>query len=86
MNPKFHNLAKQRISVHAEEILDIIHFAHTRPVNSNYMLPHPLLLAARVRLGELLERKGHCRGRDMDLLVNGLLSLGKNWGLEGEFV
>lgn len=47
------------------------------------MLPHPLVLAARVRLLELLERKGSYHGRDMDLIVNALHTFGKNWGMQG---
>jgi hypothetical protein len=78
-------LARQRTSGHAEEILDIAYFAQLHPDSANYMLPHSLLLAARVRLAELLERKGHYRGRDMDLLITGLLTFGRHWGLEGEW-
>jgi hypothetical protein len=48
------------------------------------MLPHCLIIAARVRLPELVERRGHYRGRDMDILVKCLLSFGRNWGLQGK--
>lgn len=78
------NSSNRRCSTGAEDILDIIHLIHKNPKIGNYMLPHPLVIAARVRLWELLEQRGHYRGRDTDLVVSALHTLGKNWGLQGK--
>ncbi len=75
--------SSKRCSAGAETILDIIHLVHKNPKVGNYVLPHPLFTAARVRLLELLEQRGHYRGRDTDLVVSALHSLGKNWGMQG---
>ncbi|KAH8819245.1 fungal-specific transcription factor domain-containing protein [Xylogone sp. PMI_703] len=78
--------SRKRCSAGAENILDIIHLIHKNPKVGNYMLPHPLVIAARVRLLELLEQRGHYRGRDTDLIVSALHSLGKNWGMQEKLV
>ncbi|KAJ9606688.1 hypothetical protein H2200_008696 [Cladophialophora chaetospira] len=74
--------SKTRCSASAEEILDVTHVLQDVPNAGNYLLPHPLVLAARVRLLELVQRKGHYRGRDMDLIVKALLTFGKDWGMQ----
>ena len=75
--------SRQRCSASAEDILDIVHGVQNNEKIGNYMLPHPLVLAARVRLLELLERKGHYHGRDMDLIVKALHTFGTRWGMQG---
>ena len=75
-------LSRQRTSAHAEDILDIASTSLDHPELGNYMLPHCHILAARVRLSELLARKGTYKGRDMKLLIKCLLTFGKRWGLQ----
>ncbi|KIW31301.1 uncharacterized protein PV07_02959 [Cladophialophora immunda] len=77
-----HGYSKSRCVASAEEILDVAYVIQDVPHAGNYLLPHPLVLAARVRLLELVQRKGHYRGRDMDLIVKALLTFGKYWGMQ----
>lgn len=77
------NFSRKRCSSDAESILDIVNTLQNQPDVGNYILPHPLVLAARVRLSELIEKKGHYRGRDMQLILDGLNQFGRNWGLQG---
>ncbi|ETI22293.1 hypothetical protein G647_06366 [Cladophialophora carrionii CBS 160.54] len=79
-----HGSSKTRCTAAAEEILDVAYGILDVPYTGNYLLPHPLVLAARVRLLELVQRKGHYRGRDMDLIVKALLTFGKYWGMQGQ--
>ncbi|KIX95169.1 uncharacterized protein Z520_09085 [Fonsecaea multimorphosa CBS 102226] len=77
-----HGYSKSQCLASAEEILDVVYVIQDVPNAGNYLLPHPLVLAARVRLLELSQRKGHYRGRDMDLIVKALLTFGKYWGMQ----
>ena len=75
--------ARSRCAAAADTILDIAHVTRDRPKVNNYLLPHPLILAARVRLQDITELRGNYRGRDMDLVVSAMRSIGRNWGLHG---
>ncbi|OAP54543.1 hypothetical protein AYL99_10991 [Fonsecaea erecta] len=77
-----HGYSKSQCLASAEEILDVAYVIQDVPNAGNYLLPHPLVLAARVRLLELVHRKGHYRGRDMDLIVKALLTFGRYWGMQ----
>lgn len=59
--PKLSHFSQQRLSRHAEDILDIAIAIQNHPVLENYMVPHYLVLAARVRLFELRERRAITR-------------------------